>query len=74
MLSIEEFINSKLEKIEVDENEVLDDYNTLLKIMHVVKIKMAEQGLDEKFASFKQAKMDQRKVGQKASHSEKWEY
>jgi ATP-dependent RNA helicase DDX49/DBP8 len=55
ILSIEEFINDKLTKVEdIDENEVLDDHNHLLKIMQVVRIKMAEQGLDEKFSAMKQ--------------------
>ena len=31
-LSIEDFIDSKLEKINIDENEVLDDHVSLLKV------------------------------------------
>lgn len=42
LLSIEEFINHKLEKKVIDENEVLDDNTTLIKIMQVVRIKMSE--------------------------------
>ena len=42
LLSIEEFINHKLEKSSLDENEVLDDHTTLIKIMQVVRIKMSE--------------------------------
>jgi hypothetical protein len=38
-----------LEKQKLNEDEVLDDYSSLLKIMQVVRIKMSEQGLDEKF-------------------------
>ena len=53
-MSIEEYINDKLLKITVDENEVLEDQISLIKIMQVVKIKMAEQGLDEKFENFKE--------------------
>ena len=42
LLSIEDFINIKLEKKTLDENEVLDDNTTLVKIMQVVRIKMSE--------------------------------
>jgi ATP-dependent RNA helicase DDX49/DBP8 len=56
ILSIEEFINSKLDKIDMDEDEVLEDRSSLLKIMNVVRIKMAEQGLDDKFDHFKKQK------------------
>ena len=42
LLSIEEFINHKLEKKVIDENEVLNDNTTLIKIMQVVRIKMSE--------------------------------
>lgn len=54
ILSIEEFINIKLDKINIEEDQVLEDHSTLMKIMNVVRIKMAEQGLDEKFTRFKQ--------------------
>ena len=37
----------------IDENEVLDDHVELLKVTQVVRIKMSEQGLDEKFDLFK---------------------
>lgn len=49
LLSIEEFVETKLEKVNIDENEVLDDHVQLLKVTQVVRIKMSEQGLDEKF-------------------------
>lgn len=42
LLSIEEFINHKIEKKTLDEEEVLDDHTTLIKIMQVVRIKMSE--------------------------------
>ena len=60
LLSIEEFINHKLEKKVIDENEVLDDNTTLIKIMQVVRIKMSEQGLDQKFDQFKTQKKEMR--------------
>lgn len=56
ILSIEEFIKSKLSKVSLDEEEVLEDHSSLLKVMNVVRIKMSEQGLDEKFEQFKQQK------------------
>ena len=56
ILSIEEFIHTKLTKVSVDEEEVLEDHSSLLKLMNVVRIKMSEQGLDEKFEQFKQQK------------------
>jgi len=42
LLAIEEFIKCKLEKMVVDEDEVLDDHTQLLKVMQVVRIKMSE--------------------------------
>lgn len=42
LLSIEDFIESKLEKEKIDENEVMEDKIDLLKITQVVKIKMSE--------------------------------
>ena len=60
LLSIEEFIETKLEKVTFDENEVLEDNIDLLKITQVVRIKMSEQGLDEKFDAFKKQKAEMR--------------
>jgi len=54
LLSIESFTNQKLDKIEIDEDEVLDDQVYLMKVMQVVRIKMSEQGLDERFSKFKE--------------------
>lgn len=42
LMSIEEYIGVKLNKERLDENEVLDDHNYLLKMMQVVRIKMSE--------------------------------
>lgn len=60
ILAIEEFINDKLIKVTLPEDEVLEDQGQLMKVMQVVRIKMAEQGLDEKF-----------KVGKKREHPDK---
>jgi ATP-dependent RNA helicase DDX49/DBP8 len=43
----EEFIKTKLEKVEYPEKEVLEDISHLIKVMQVVRIKMNEQGIDE---------------------------
>ena len=61
VLAIEEFINDKLTKVTLPEDEVLEDNNQLMKVMQVVRIKMAEQGLYEKF----------NKVGSKREFKEK---
>lgn len=56
ILSIEEFTNQQLNKIKIDEDKVLEDHNQQLKVMQVVRIKMAEQGLEEKFEAMKEQK------------------
>ncbi len=47
VLAAEEYINTKLEKVEYPEKQVLDDISHLMKVMQVVRIKMNEQGIDE---------------------------
>ena len=47
VLATEEYINTKLEKVEYPEKQVLDDISHLMKVMQVVRIKMNEQGIDE---------------------------
>ena len=42
IMAIEEYIGVKLTKERLDENEVLDDHNYLMKTMQVVRIKMSE--------------------------------
>ena len=42
IMSIEEYIGVKLTKERLDENDVLDDHNYLMKTMQVVRIKMSE--------------------------------
>ncbi len=49
VLSAEDYIKTKLDKVEYPEKEVLDDISHLIKVMQVVRIKMNEQGMDEKF-------------------------
>jgi len=63
ILAIEEYIGGKkLDKLEYNEKEVMDDINDLLKIEQVVKIKMNENGLNDKFDEFKQKKMKLREL------------
>ncbi len=42
VLAAEEYINTKLEKVEYPEKQVLDDISHLMKVMQVVRIKMNE--------------------------------
>ena len=56
VIAAEEFIKTKLEKVEYPEKEVLDELNHISKVMQVVRVKMNEQGMDEKFANFKDKK------------------
>ena len=58
--AVESFIGQQLEKLSLDEDVVLEDYTSLMKVMQVVKVKMAEQGLDEKFDQFKERKRKMR--------------
>jgi len=56
LLAIEDYIDKKIEKTTIDEEKALEDAGELLKVMQVVRIKMSEQGLDEKFDKFKESK------------------
>ena len=60
IVAAEKFINTKLEKIEYNEKEVLDDINHLMKVMNVVKIRMSENGIDDQFDLFKEKKRKMR--------------
>ena len=42
VLAAEEYINTKLEKVEYSEKQVLNDISHLMKVMQVVRIKMNE--------------------------------
>lgn len=42
VLAAEEYINTKLEKVEYPEKQVLEDISHLMKVMQVVRIKMNE--------------------------------
>jgi hypothetical protein len=55
-MAAEEYIKTKLEKVEYPEKEVLDDIAHIVKVMQVVRIKMNEQGIDEQFEQFRERK------------------
>ena len=61
----EDYIGSKLEPSEIDEKEALDDINHLTKTMGVVRIKMSEQGITDKFDNFEEEKRRVKKAKQK---------
>jgi len=52
----EAYAGVRIEKVEHDEKEVLEDAPQLLKVMNVVRIKMNEQGIDHMFDQFKEKK------------------
>eukprot|EP00347_Sterkiella_histriomuscorum_P004316 403360910 len=64
ILACEKYVGIKIDKLELNEKEVLDDINHIMKVMQVVRIKMAEQGINDMFEEFKEKKSlirDQRK-------------
>ena len=65
ILAAEEYIKTKLESIELDEKEAISDINHLQKVMQVVRIKMSEQGITDKFDEFEEEKRRVRKQKQK---------
>ena len=50
----EEYTKQRLEKTEVDEKAALEDITFLTKQMQVVRIKMSEQGITDKFDEFEE--------------------
>lgn len=61
----EEYIGSKLTVTEIDEKAALEDINHLTKTMQVVRIKMSEQGITDKFDEFEEEKKRVRKQKEK---------
>jgi len=57
----EEYIGRKLDTEEIDEKEATDDITQLMKVMQVVRIKMSEQGITDKFDNFAEEKRRIRK-------------
>ena len=58
----EEYTKQRLEKTEVDEKAALEDITFLTKQMQVVRIKMSEQGITDKFDEFEEEKRRVRKA------------
>ena len=56
VLASEEYIKCKLEQTEIDEKAATEDINHLTKTMQVVRIKMSEQGITDKFDEFEEDK------------------
>lgn len=71
LLAAEEYINTKLEKVDYNEKEVLEDINHIMKVMQVVRIKMSENGMDEQFEDFKQKKQVARDAKSEGANSTK---
>lgn len=65
VLAAEEYIKTKLEPTEIDEKEAMVDINHLSKVMQVVRIKMSEQGITDKFDEFEEEKRRVKKQKQK---------
>ena len=65
ILAAEEYIGQKLGTREIDEKAAMDDINHLTKIMQVVRIKMSEQGITDKFDEFEEEKKRVRKQKEK---------
>ena len=61
----EDYIGSKLTVTEIDEKAALEDINHLTKTMQVVRIKMSEQGITDKFDEFEDEKKRVRKQKEK---------
>jgi ATP-dependent RNA helicase DDX49/DBP8 len=66
----EDYIGSKLEPSEIDEKAALEDINHLTKTMGVVRIKMSEQGITDKFDAFEEDKRRVKKAKQKQAQRE----
>jgi len=69
--AVEEYSKQKLESMEIDEKAATDDIVTLTKMMQVVRIKMSEQGITDKFDEFEEEKRRVKKAKQKAAHKNK---
>ena len=65
ILAAEEYIGQKLETTEVNEKAALEDITHLTKMMQVVRIKMSEQGITDKFDDFEGEKRRVRKQKEK---------
>ena len=65
ILAAEEYIGLKLDTTEIDEKAAMEDINHFTKVMQVVRIKMSEQGITDKFDEFEEDKRRVRKQKEK---------
>ena len=64
-MAAEEYIGQKLGTTEIDERAAMADINHLTKMMQVVRIKMSETGITDKFDEFEDEKRRVRKQKEK---------
>ena len=65
ILAVEEYIGLKLGTAEVNEKAAMEDITHLTKMMQVVRIKMSETGITDKFDEFEAEKKRVRKQKEK---------
>lgn len=65
VMAAEKYTNQKLEATEIDEKAATEDIVQLTKTMQVVRIKMSEQGITDKFDEFEAEKRRVKKAKQK---------
>ena len=65
ILAVEEYIGLKLGTAEVNEKAAMEDITHLTKMMQVVRIKMSEAGITDKFDEFEAEKKRVRKQKEK---------
>jgi len=65
VLAAEKYTNQKLEATDIDEKAATEDLVSLTKTMQVVRIKMSEQGITDKFDEFEAEKRRVKKAKQK---------
>lgn len=70
VLAAEEYTGVKLEATTVDEKSATEDITSLTKTMQVVRIKMSEQGITDKFDQFEEEKRRVKKAKRKALEQE----
>jgi ATP-dependent RNA helicase DDX49/DBP8 len=71
VVAAEEYSKQKLESMEVDEKAATEDIVALTKTMQVVRIKMSEQGITDKFDEFEEDKRRVKKAKMKAAQKDK---
>jgi len=70
--AIEEYIGTKIDKTEeIDDRKATDDITHIAKVMNVVRIKMSEQSITDKFDEFEAEKRRVKKEKDKIRHDKK---